>query len=53
MGLKVKELEILRFGKDGEFEALTIAEPSAILELEAQFVRCRQTFTFLKSHDRR
>ena len=53
MGLKVQELEILRFGKDGEFEALTIDDRPAILELEAQFVRCRQTFDFLKRHDRR
>lgn len=53
MDVDVDELEILRFGKDGEFEPLTIADKSVILELEGQFVRCRQTFDFLKKYDSR
>lgn len=52
MGIDIDELEILRFGKDGEFEPLTIVNKAVILELEAQFVRCRETHAFLKKYDR-
>lgn len=44
LGITVEELEILRFGKDGSFEALTETDSDAILGWEQQAIRCRQTF---------
>lgn len=47
-GVHVDTLEILRFGKDGSFTPLTISDSGAILELEQQAVRCRQTYEALR-----
>jgi hypothetical protein len=49
LGVAVDELEILRFGKDGSFEALTETDPKGILKWEDQAKRCRETYEKLKS----
>lgn len=49
LGLDVKGLEILRFGKeDGEFQTLLIDNPEEIKMFEAQAMRCRDTYEFRK-----
>jgi hypothetical protein len=55
MGLDVKMLEILRFGKeDGEFHTLLIDDEAEIDELTNQAIRCRQTYEFTKwNNDKR
>lgn len=50
MGKSVEVFEILRFGKDGVFEPLTITSASDILELEEQAIRCRKTLAALKKY---
>ena len=46
LGRNVDALEILRFGKDGEFQTVYIDEPTEIEELTAQVIRCRETYGF-------
>ena len=49
LGLDVKMLEILRFGKDdGDFHTLLIDKPSEIEMFTEQAIRCRQTYQFRK-----
>lgn len=54
LGYKVDAIEILRFGKtDGEFETELIDDPKALMDLEMQGIRCRQTHTFIKEYDKK
>lgn len=46
LGLDVEELEIVRFGKDGEFETKLVTDPNAISDFEAQAIRNRSTSMF-------
>jgi hypothetical protein len=50
LGLKVGELEVLRFGKDGTFEPLTVTGRSAILRWERQALRCLETYRAIKAY---
>lgn len=48
-GIKVDALEVLRFGKgDASFETKIIKSKKQIQELKDQFVRCRETYNFMK-----
>lgn len=48
-GLKVEELEVLRFGKDdGTFDTMLISDPKEIEDFQKQALRCRRTYNFLR-----
>jgi len=48
-GIEVEGLEILRFGKkDASFETKLVKSKKQIQELKDQWVRCRQTYDFVK-----
>lgn len=51
LGIKVQEFEVLRFGKDGTFEPLTITGRRAILKWEQQAIRCRETYGNIKAFE--
>lgn len=51
MGVVVEELEILRFGKDGSFEALTERDSGVILKWQEQATRCRETYAALEQYE--
>lgn len=47
LDLNVEAIEILRFGKeDGEFETDLVSDPKILDALEAQAIRCRDTYRF-------
>lgn len=51
MGLDVKAIEILRFGKeDGTFETELVDKPETLQELEEQAIRCRKTYAFASKY---
>jgi hypothetical protein len=52
LGIQVKEMEVVRFGKeDGAFETLLISDPKEIEMFKQQALRNRETFEFMKMSD--
>ena len=52
MGMRVDGIEILRFGKNGdEFETELIDNPKVLSDLEAQALRCKATYDFIKEYE--
>lgn len=52
--IRVDAIEILRFGKTGdEFETEYVDDVQFLAELEAQAIRCRETYGFISKNEKR
>ncbi len=48
LDIDVDGIEVLRFGKDGEFDTKLITDKDIIRRFEEQAIRCRETYEFVK-----